>query len=124
MAAPEAIVVPSLPRSVQLVRRYAVRICAEQGLDDRSDVAALLVSEVTTNALIHGRGEVRVCAAAAGPGRLRFEVSDDDPAWPVVRPPTPTAEGGRGMALVEALAADWGVIPRSGGKTVWFEIAV
>jgi len=115
----EDFVVPSVPQSVALIRRYALNACA--GRPGDCDTLALLVSEVATNALVHGTGEVRVRVLTAGP-RVRVEVDDDSTAVPVPRAPSLDAEGGRGLALVDALSADWGVDSRDGGKTVWFEV--
>lgn len=115
------LVVPSVPQSVSQVRRYAVAACTALGYDGDCDTLALLVSEVATNALIHGAGQVRVRVLDAGP-RLRIEVSDDSVILPVARKAAADAEGGRGLALVDALAVDWGVETRDTGKTVWFEL--
>jgi len=115
------VTVPSVPQSVAAVRRYAVETCRAGGYLGDCDVLALLVSEVATNALIHGAGQVRVRVLDHGP-RLRVEVSDDSEALPALRTFDHHAEGGRGLALVDALAAAWGADPRPGGKTVWFEV--
>lgn len=112
--------VPSVPRSVAKVRRFA-RVAAA-GVPSCLDVVELLVSEVATNAMIHGAGEVRVRVAVTGEV-VRVEVDDEDPRAPIVRPASPTAEGGRGLALVTALSSAWGSLPREGGKTVWFEVS-
>lgn len=114
---------PSVPRSVAEVRRFTVAICVDSGFGSICDTAALHVSEVATNALIHGSGDVRHHVEPRG-DRLHVEVADDADATPVLTDAGPDAEGGRGMALIEALAAEWGVRreePR--GKTVWFELA-
>lgn len=118
----QAITVPSVPSSVAAVRRYTVGVCRSAGLDDLTDVAALLVSEVATNALVHGSGDVRVSVRAED-HRVRVEVADDGPGWPQPRRAGAEAEGGRGLALVEALATRWGTRPEGEGKVVWFEIA-
>ncbi len=55
--------------------------------------------------------------------RLRVEVTDDSPKMPAPRSAGLLEEGGRGLALVESLAADWGVQARGPGKVVWFELA-
>ncbi|MCU1691286.1 MAG: rsbU 8 [Frankiales bacterium] len=117
---PGSIVVPSVPRSVAAVRRYAVSACAEASEEVR-DTVALLVSEVATNALVHGTGDVEVGVSVRA-GVLRVEVCDDGAALPQRRTAGPDAEGGRGLALVEALASAWGVEPRGSGKVVWFEV--
>lgn len=117
----EEFVVPSVLQSVAKVRRFAVAECAAQGFAGDSDTMALLVSEVATNALIYGTGHVRVRVLPSGQ-RLRVEVMDDSAVLPVRSEAAADAEGGRGLGLVDALAAAWGVEPHGGGKTVWFEL--
>lgn len=117
----EPITVPSVPSSVAAVRRYTVEACRSAGLTDLTDTAALLVSEVATNALVHGSGDVRVVARADG-RVLRVEVQDDEPQLPRQRSAGDLDEGGRGLALLDALATAWGTDGRADGKTVWFEL--
>ncbi|WUW19312.1 ATP-binding protein [Streptomyces sp. NBC_01463] len=81
-----------------------------------TEAAELLISEIVTNAFQHGRGDIRV--------RLYFsvshfviEVADGNPAAPEVRPVNPDAEDGRGLHLVDALAAAWGV--SNDGTCTW-----
>ena len=90
---------------------------------DNLDTALLLVSEVVTNAVLHGRGKA-VLDAHLAPERLEVGVTDDNPVPPEVQHVEEVlAESGRGMLLVEQLAARWGVEPTaSGGKRVWFEL--
>ncbi len=85
------------------------------------DTVALLVSEVATNALVHGSGEVEV-SVVRGDRVVRVEVSDGSSHLPRPRQVGPDAEGGRGLALVSALASGWGTEAREGGKVVWFEV--
>jgi hypothetical protein len=96
-----------------------------------SDTAALLVAELAANSVLHARlpGRDFRLRLAAGPG-LRVEVADalgecrPDPEAPV-RFPAPEAESGRGLPLVDALAARWGVLDRApSGKMVWAELDV
>lgn len=54
-------------------------------------------------------------------GNLRVEVTDACPSPPVRMHVPNDATAGRGLNLVAALSARWGVEPRAGGKTVWFE---
>ena len=117
---PETLTVPSVPRSVAAVRRFAVAACGGAGEEVRETVA-LLVSEVATNALVHGSGDVVVTVTERG-GLLRVEVSDGSSDTPVPRSADPEAEGGRGLALVEALSSAWGTDLTHHGKTVWFEL--
>lgn len=120
-ARPETITVPSVPRSVAEVRRFAVAACGDSS-PDVQDVVALLVSEVATNALVHGSGDVQVRVAHVGAG-LRVEVSDGSTRAPRPRSADADAEGGRGLTLVDALASRWGTELTATGKTVWFEVS-
>jgi anti-sigma regulatory factor (Ser/Thr protein kinase) len=116
------LVVSSAASSIASVRRYAVDRCARLGWSRSADTVALLVSEVATNAVLHAYGpQIRVTVLDVG-GRLRVSVADGSAALPVVRPPSSSAEGGRGLALVQALSAEWGVDVRHDGKTFWFEV--
>jgi anti-sigma regulatory factor (Ser/Thr protein kinase) len=116
------LVVPSAPRSVALVRRYAVDACVGLGWADAADTVALLVSELATNAILHAYGpEIRVRILDHGP-RLRVEVFDGSPVLPVPRRAHAHAEDGRGLALVQAQAVRWGVETHPDGKTAWFEV--
>lgn len=118
----DGLVVPNAPRSIALVRRYVVDVCTARGWGEVADDAALLVSEAATNAVLHAYGpQIRVRVLARG-SRLRVEVFDGSPSLPVQRSALPSAEGGRGLALVEALAAAWGVQAQPAGKTFWFEL--
>lgn len=118
------LVVPSAPRSVALARRYAVDVCTALGWGDSADTVAVLVSELVTNAVLHAYGpHVRVRVLNHGL-RLRVEVSDGSPELPVPRHARSSAESGRGLPIVEALAVAWGTEARADGKTAWFEIGV
>jgi len=91
------------------------------------DAAVLVTSELFTNSVVHslsGRpgGTVTVAVADAD-GAVRIEVTDDGaPVFPALWPALPDDEGGRGLQLVDALAARW-ASQRNGGKTVtWAEL--
>ncbi|WP_299538613.1 ATP-binding protein [uncultured Streptomyces sp.] len=92
------------------------------------DTVVLVVAELAANAVLHGRVPGRDFALRLvrddGRGVVRVEVSDTHPAQPVRRVPRADTEGGRGLMIVAALAAEWGVRERVGpGKTVWAECA-
>lgn len=114
------------PRSAGLARRFIGDFCGAAGLgEELCQVAALLTSELVTNAVRYG-GSRAVLEARLPDGVLRVTVVDENPALPEVgEAPAVTAEGGRGVLLVSALASRWGVerVP-SGGKAVWFELEV
>lgn len=91
------------------------------------ETAALLLSELMTNAVRHGRVAGREVAArcrVVDAKTLRVEVSDACNALPVVREAGSDDESGRGLALVAALASAWDAEPRPYGigKTVWCEL--
>lgn len=112
-------------RSVSAARRFARWSLVHWGLAawERADDVSLCVSELATNALLHG----------APPGRgfllrvrydgdvLRVEVHDSGGGEPCVA--DEADEGGRGLFLVAALADKWGVGQRDPGKVVWAEFA-
>ncbi|MFC9287583.1 SpoIIE family protein phosphatase [Streptomyces sp. NPDC057052] len=112
------------PRSVAEARRF-VRSALEDVLSpDAVDTAALLVSELVTNALLHARTEVEVelVVRAAG-GAVRVAVSDRRPDRGPVPYTYPAYAGtGQGLALVGRLASRYGVDTGEETKTVWFEL--
>lgn len=87
-----------------------------------ADSAALMTSEVVTNALRYSAGAIRF-GVEADTARVRVEIGDDEQAGPHAPVASEDAEGGRGMLIVAALASAWGVLPTAPGKVVWFEVA-
>ena len=84
----------------------------------------LLTSEIVTNALVHGLPPLTV-TVFVGDGVARVEVTDHGPEMPVRLAGGPDDLRGRGLLVVQALSAHWGVETlRGGGKTVWFELDV
>jgi anti-sigma regulatory factor (Ser/Thr protein kinase) len=85
--------------------------------------AALAVSELVSNAVVHAGGPVTVSAAYVD-STLRVEVHDTEPTLPPsARKPPASEKTGRGLNLVTLLADRWSVTPTPGGKTVWFEMS-
>ncbi|MEV6499315.1 ATP-binding protein [Streptomyces prunicolor] len=113
-----------LARSVTLARRRTARLVTEWGHPALAGDVALVVSELMTNALLHGSLRdrlIRVRIIVTGV-TLRVEVSD--PRGERLPSPCPvgdTDQFGRGLLLVGALAHRWGWEPRSVGKTVYAE---
>jgi serine phosphatase RsbU (regulator of sigma subunit)/anti-sigma regulatory factor (Ser/Thr protein kinase) len=85
--------------------------------------AALLTSEVVTNAVLHARTDIGVGVRIDG-DVLHVEVCDQSTSAPVPKQFGPRAATGRGLVLVERLATAWGVEDREAGKVVWFELAL
>ncbi|GAA2320107.1 ATP-binding protein [Streptomyces kunmingensis] len=123
---------PADPTAVRRARAAVRTQLAEWDLDEVGDITTLLVSELVTNSLRHASGPigVRLCRPAdpcGAPGTLLVEVSDPLPDPPRARAATADDEGGRGLQLVAGASRRWGTRlgdPRSGGKTVWFELAL
>ncbi|GAA1363959.1 ATP-binding protein [Streptomyces beijiangensis] len=114
----------------RLARRLAVQRLDAWGVPygtHVSDTTALVVAELAANAVLHGHVpgrdfELRLTYEHET-GAVRVEVSDTHPGRPdpsAVTAAVADADGGRGLLLVAALAARWGVSDRTGpGKTVW-----
>lgn len=81
--------------------------------------AALIVSELVTNAWRHGAGQVSVRAAIGADGAIQVLVRDAAPGLPRVAAADDSQVGGWGLQIVEHLASAWGVDPDPVGKTVW-----
>ena len=84
--------------------------------------AALVLSELVTNALHHGLGEVVVRASVDGNVAIQLAVTDSGDELPALQPADPTRVGGLGLRVVDQLSSAWGVAPFPGGKTVWATI--
>ncbi|MFE2434925.1 ATP-binding protein [Streptomyces sp. NPDC059409] len=120
-------VFPAAPDAVRTARSLVRHTLREWELDSVVDFAALLVSELVTNALRHATGPigVRVVRGPAGAaGILLVEVSDPLPDPPRERVAHPDDEDGRGLQLVASATRRWGTRPGEAGKTVWFELAL
>ena len=90
---------------------------------DTVATAQLLASELFTNALDHGDGDITMRVTLV-PGELRIDVSDRGRQRPRVRTVTRNDVRGRGLMILEALAVRWGVdeLPDGSGKAVWFTL--
>ena len=110
-------ILPRSPDSVGDARRLAQDHTSTFDPQRRADVA-LMVSELVTNALVHGTGTIEL-RIDPEPNTLRVEVSDQGQVL-VAPSPTPGAHGGWGLRIVEELADDWGV--KDGSTKVWFRL--
>jgi anti-sigma regulatory factor (Ser/Thr protein kinase) len=120
----------ALPGAVPCARLHARQVLWEWHLEDRTDIAELIVSELVTNAvracadLAAGAAAVRIWLCSDH-GRLVIQVWDPSPQLPARCDVDPQAESGRGLILVESLSARWGSCqpPGFSGKVVWAEVA-
>jgi DNA-binding NarL/FixJ family response regulator len=107
----------SVPEAREFVRAL-LRSWEEEGLFDE---ASLIVTELAANAVLHAGSPYEVRLTHAG-GVLRIEVADDDPGTPEPQPYSAIAESGRGIVLVAAVSASWGIDARPDGKVTWAEL--
>ncbi|MFG3252717.1 SpoIIE family protein phosphatase [Streptomyces sp. NPDC048172] len=112
---------PAEPRSVSRARELTREQLAEWQLDALGDTAELLVSELVTNAMRYGEGDIRLRLLLDR--TLVCEVWDAGPVQPRRRRAHDTDEGGRGLQLVDLLSSGWGSRRTPRGKTVWFEMS-
>lgn len=112
---------PAVPESVGAARRFTRAALGRHAIDPEIiDTAMLLVSELATNAILHGTSTIRL---RVGVGEdIRVEVRDGSDEEPVVGTPDVDRESGRGLAIVTTLAESWNWSPRPPGKVVWFEL--
>lgn len=119
------VTLPSGPEGASFARRATARAAELWRLDrEMTETALLLVSELATNAIRHGTPPVRL-SLRLDADRLRVEVTDSSPQLPRLRRPGPDQASGRGLHIVQQLAARWGahVTGSRLGKTVWFELS-
>jgi anti-sigma regulatory factor (Ser/Thr protein kinase) len=112
---------PPVPSSASHARRATREHLESRCPDDVVATAALLVTELVTNAVLHAGTDI-VVAVDHKPGRVIVRVCDDSDASLVQREHEPTAATGRGLWLVDRLATSWGVDEVPGGKEVWCEM--
>jgi anti-sigma regulatory factor (Ser/Thr protein kinase) len=115
-------VFPAQPRSVAGARAFAREVLETWHEEELVDTVTLLLSELVTNAVVHASSAPSV-AVHLLPDRVHVEVSDDDDTTRLQAREAPlSAESGRGLILVEALAHQWGQVELPGGKVVWFDV--
>jgi anti-sigma regulatory factor (Ser/Thr protein kinase) len=86
-------------------------------------VAAMLTSELVTNAIAHQPGETVMLVITCACDQLRVDVHDTSWAVPVLEDAPADAEAGRGLVLVDSLSASWGFYLTPAGKAVYFTLA-
>lgn len=113
-------------RDAPATARAYLRVCAPELSGTVLDDALVMVSELVTNAIEHGMPEVTLKLWRAA-DCLTVAVLDGGTApLPVICPAPPGDHpNGRGLMIVNALAAHWGVHRTLGeaGNTVWFDLA-
>ncbi|MEU8621900.1 ATP-binding protein [Streptomyces sp. NPDC048623] len=106
------------------MRRILRMFLTRWQLPHLADDSALALTELVANVVRHVPGRRCTVLILREPYGLRVEVSDGAAAGAgsvIAKAADPLAEGGRGLALVEAVTDRWGCAERADGKTVWFE---
>jgi anti-sigma regulatory factor (Ser/Thr protein kinase) len=113
----------NLPHTVQapgIARRSLADWLTSAVEADELDTARLLVSELVTNAVVHGHGDIML-RATLDEDRLLVEVIDQGGGFELtLRQQDFASIGGRGLAIVDAEASRWGI--HEGTTHVWFEL--
>jgi anti-sigma regulatory factor (Ser/Thr protein kinase) len=109
------------PASVGAARQFVREVVRGWGAEDPDDTAALVASELVTNALHHAAGPVSLFGAGRL-DRVVLSVTDGSTTPAEVEVRGLLAESGRGLALVQSLTRAWGEELLPDGKRVWAEV--
>ncbi|EPD57831.1 ATP-binding protein [Streptomyces sp. HGB0020] len=110
---------PAQARRLTRARLNVWSVC-----EDICDTAALVISELVTNALVHTASSHIVCELHDGDELVRITVRDQGcaPGEPHPSPARPEEEHGRGLLLIDALCEAWGAHENGPGLLVWAEL--
>ena len=111
---------PENPRSASLARAIVRDKLAGVALDT-VETTQTLVSELVANAVLHAQSML-VLHITVAEDRLQVGVEDLSSDYPLPQQPSPDADDGRGLMLLDALASAWGWEKTPVGKHVWFEL--
>ncbi|WP_327365158.1 SpoIIE family protein phosphatase [Streptomyces sp. NBC_01217] len=111
--------VPPVPEAVGDMRSLVLQKLQQWGLEHLAFASELIVSELVTNAIRHGRDPIQLRLILDR--TLICEVSDAANSSPHIRRAATTDEGGRGLFLVAQCCHRWGTRYASLGKTIWAE---
>lgn len=112
---------PAEASSVAAARRFAASMVTT-GPTELRETVELMVSELATNCIRHVNASFEVRIERRGDS-YHVEVRDDGGGRPAMRSPAPEDVSGRGLRIVDLLAARWGVrYDADAGKTVWFTL--
>ena len=110
------------PSSPLVARTRALGFVSPWASERFSAELSLLVSELVTNAVLHGLPNIRLEMCALAAFRVRVEVFDGSDALPEMRNPSVENLSGRGLRIIDAIALEWGARPLLNGKVVWCDL--
>lgn len=104
-------------------RRHVEAFAVQELLEDLTTTMTIIVSELVSNAVLHGKRPVVLTLRNEREG-VTVEVADGDAGIADVRTPDNHERrvGGKGLLIVASLADCWGARPSHRGKTVWTTI--
>jgi hypothetical protein len=108
--------------AVPAARHFVIDTLTAGNLSHVADDAALIVTELAANAVVHANTAFRVVVSRAPSGVVRLAVEDAAQSQPVLRRAGRHDRGGRGMALIAKITREWGCDLSAGGKTVWADV--
>ena len=113
------------PSAAAQARRHVRAIIQAWDVPVDAYTAALLTSELVTNAILHASDEHESIELVIswGAGLLRVEVHDGSRSAPARVHALPYAEAGRGLMLLDSLSTSWGSRETVRGKAVYFTLA-
>jgi CheY-like chemotaxis protein/anti-sigma regulatory factor (Ser/Thr protein kinase) len=109
--------VSTVPLAREFVRQWLHDLAADHVFDE----ASLIVTELATNAVLHADSPYEVRLSRTD-GVIRIEVADADAGTPEPQPFSAVAESGRGIVIVSAISASWGIEAQPHGKVTWAEL--
>jgi anti-sigma regulatory factor (Ser/Thr protein kinase) len=113
---------PGDAASCSMARRFVEEALAQAAEDVRCN-ATLLISEVVANAVLHASGPVTIEVHQKG-SAYRIAVGDGSRTPPIEKGYRADDATGRGLRLLDCLAAEWGWKRTDTGKVVWFDLPV
>ncbi|WP_199829688.1 ATP-binding protein [Streptomyces sp. MMG1121] len=107
-----------------IARRLVREAVVDWDLPDVADAAELVVSELASNAVRHARHwGFRLTIRRLAHGGVRVAVTDKSRVLPVIGISCAENVTGRGLALVDAVSQEWGIVRLPWGKRVWADVA-
>jgi hypothetical protein len=103
-------------------RRFVTDTLIAWSRTDLVDDAAVIITELATNAVLHARTGFTVTISCRLDGSIRVAVRDASLLPPRLRQPAPFEGSGRGLGLVAAIATGWGTDVLADGKVVWAQL--
>jgi anti-anti-sigma regulatory factor/anti-sigma regulatory factor (Ser/Thr protein kinase) len=112
------------PSAAYVARDIVAQACEAWRLPNAVEDAKLIITELVSNAVRHGKGDLRLLVLLRD-RHLHLSIADASVDQPRRMLPDPdTGEGGRGLLLVDAVATAWGSSPTADGKVVWATLPI